>query len=138
MIEYDNLQRSLRSLDAQFNNYKSLDPKEEDLILEAIKESVIQRFEICYDCVWKVLKLYMQEELGLPDIPSSPKPLIRMAGEQNLLDSAVEQWFEYADARVETTHDDSAKTAEAALVIMGDFIEDAIALYETMSKERWE
>ena len=49
-----------------------------ELIREAIAESVIQRFETCYDCLWKVLKRYLIEKLGLAEVPNSPNPIFRL------------------------------------------------------------
>ncbi len=100
MIEYDKFQKSLKYLELQFENYIGLDATLPDLMKEAVSESVIQRFEICYDCMWKVLKRYLQEELGIPEVPNSPKPIIRLGYENNLFASSREQWLSYADARI--------------------------------------
>ena len=56
MIDYDKFQLSLKRLEEQHDNYQQHDPSLSDLNREAIAESVIQRFETCYDCLWKVLK----------------------------------------------------------------------------------
>ena len=138
MIEYDKFQKSLKHLELQFENYKSLDKNQRDLMFEAVAESVIQRFETCYDCMWKVMKRYLVEELGIPDTPNSPKPIIRLCHENYLFASSLEQWLAYADARVSTSHDYSGEKAEDALALMDDFIDDAIGLYQTMSGETWE
>ena len=76
------------------------------------------QFEICYDCMWKVLKRYLIEELGIPEVPNSPKPVFRMAFENNLFSIAVEQWLEYADARTGISHDYGSEKAKAALALM--------------------
>jgi nucleotidyltransferase substrate binding protein (TIGR01987 family) len=138
MIEYDKFKRSLKHLELQFENYKGLDTMQPELIQEAVSESVIQRFETCYDCMWKVLKRYLQEELGIPEVPNSPKPIIRRGYENNLFTSTLEQWISYADARTGTSHDYSSEKAEDALGLMEDFVDDAIGLYQTMSGETWE
>ena len=105
---------------------------------EAVRESVVQRFETCWDCLWKVLKRYLVEEIGLPELPNGPNPILRLANENNLLPSPIERWLVYAKARVGTSHDYSGKKAQDALELMGDFIPDAIALYQTMSGENRE
>ncbi|MBX9893637.1 MAG: nucleotidyltransferase substrate binding protein [Nitrosomonas sp.] len=69
MIDYQYFQKSLNHLQAQFLNYQSLDPALPKLMQEAVAESVIQRFEVCYDCLWKVLKRYLVEVLGIPEVP---------------------------------------------------------------------
>jgi hypothetical protein len=129
-IDTTKFEKSLAHLEEQFENYKSLPvrgnlPK---LDTEAIGESVIQRFEICYDCLWKTLKRYMAEKLGLPDLPNSPKPLFRIAAENGLLSLPPDKWLLYADARVGTSHDYSLDKADETLAIAGDFIADARAL----------
>jgi len=140
MIDYDKFEKSLRHLQLQYNNYKTLDEREDlsRLDKEAIAESVIQRFEVCYDSLWKVLKRYLIEELGIPDMPNSPKPVIHIAFENKLFNSSVAQWLKYADARVDTSHDYSENKAFKALELMGDFIDDAIDLYITMSGKIFE
>lgn len=140
MNDYEKLQKSLRHLEEQFDNYRRLQERETvtDLDRDAIKESVIQRFETCYDTLWKHLKRYLTEELGLPEVPSSPKPVLRLASENRLLASPIEGWLKYADARVATAHDYSGDKAEACLELTKDFIDDAIGLYQTMTGETWE
>lgn len=138
MIEYDKFQKSLKHLELQYENYTNLDGNLPEITQEAIAESVIQRFETCYDCLWKVLKRYLSEELGIPELPNSPKPIFRIGAENQLFSSPIEQWLNYADARISTSHDYSGEKAQAALELMEDFIDDAIGLYQTMSGKTWE
>ena len=138
MIEYNNFQRALKNLAAQFENYKTLDDNLPKIIQEAVAESVIQRFEICWDCLWKLLKRHLQEEIGLPEVPNGPNPVLRLANENQLLPGSVEQWLRYGKARVATAHDYSGKKANDALDIMNRFIDDAIRLYQTLSGKNWQ
>tara|TARA_R110001583_G_scaffold159884_1_gene311806 strand:+ start:1197 stop:1616 length:420 start_codon:yes stop_codon:yes gene_type:complete len=138
MIEYDKFQKSLQHLQVQYENYENLDEGLPLLIQEAVAESVIQRFETCYDCLWKVLKRYLTEELGLAEVPNSPKPIFKLANENKLFASSIAQWLAYADSRIATSHDYSGEKAKAALEMMGDFVDDAIGLYQTMSTKSWE
>ena len=137
MIEYDKFQMSLKRLEEQYENYRQTDHSLPDLTQEAIAESVIQRFETCFDCLWKVLKRYLIEELAIADPPNSPKGIFRLAHENSLFAALLDEWFDYADARIGTAHDYSGEKAQACLGIMGDFIDDAIGLYQTMTKETW-
>lgn len=140
MIDYQKLQRALKHLELQQANYERARDRPEltDLDREGIAESVIQRFETCYDTLWKDLKRYLTEEVGLPDVPSSPKPILKLAGQNDLFASSVEQWLKYADARVNTAHDYSGDKAGETLAVVKDFIDDAIGLYQTMSGTTWE
>ena len=140
MIDYDKLQKALKHLEQQYANHKQAPNRPEltEIDRQGIAESVIQRFETCYDTLWKDLKRYLIEEIGLPDVPNSPKPLLKLAGQNDLFASSVEQWLKYAEARTSTAHDYSGEKAEEALALMGDFIDDAIGLYQTMTGTTWE
>ena len=89
MIEYDNFQKSLGRLEEQYENYREPDDSLPELTREAITESVIRRFKTCYDCLWKVLKRYLIEELGLADVSNSPKPIFRLASENEAVRRAA-------------------------------------------------
>ena len=138
MIDYDKFEKSLRHLEAQLRNFMNLAQRSDlnDIDREAIAESVIQRFEVCYDCLWKVLKRYLNENLGIPELPNSPKPLFRIAFENQLF-LAVEQWLAYADARVDTSHDYSGEKAKTTIDTACAFAGDAAALYQKMTGKLW-
>ena len=138
MIDYDNFRLSLKRLEEQHENYRTLDVALPELMREGIAESVIQRFETCYDCLWKVLKRYLTEGLGLAETPNSPKPIFRLAHENGLFASPLEQWLQYAEARIDTSHDYDGEKAKACLELIPAFIDDAIGLYQTMTGETWE
>ena len=60
MIDYKKLQKSLKHLELQYANYKLSQDRPEltELDREGIAESVIQRFETCYDTLLNNLKLF--------------------------------------------------------------------------------
>ena len=138
MIDYDKFRISLKRLEEQHENYRTLDTSLPDLHQEALAESVIRRFKICYDCLWKVLKRYLIHELGVADAPINPKPIFRLANENGLFAAPIEQWLRYADAHTDTSHDYDGEKAKTCLAIMPDFTADAIGLYQTMSGSVWE
>ena len=138
MIEYDKFRNSLKRLEEQHGNYRGMDNFHLNLIMqEAVAESVIHRFEICYDCLWKVLRRHLTEELGIPDAPNSPKPVFRLAFENNFLPSPIEKWLDYANSRINISHDYDEGKARRCPGIISNFIDDATSLYETMSGETW-
>ena len=138
MIDYSKFRLSLKRLEEQHVNHLQQDSSVPILVREGIAESVIQRFETCYDCLWKVLKRYLNEVLGIAEPPNSPKPIIRLAHENDLFASPLEQWLQYAQARIDTTHDYDGEKALACLELMPDFIDDAIGLFQTMTGTAWE
>ena len=140
MIDYSKFKKSLKNLELQSANYQNVKHRENlsELDKEGIAESCIQRFEVCYDCLWKVLKRYLIEGLGIPEIPNSPKPIFKLAHENKLFISSIENWLSYADMRVDTSHDYDQEKADNCLRQITDFIDDAIGIYQTMSGETWE
>ena len=84
------------------------------------------------------MKRYLIEDLGLAEVPNSPKPLFKLASENKLFASALEEWLRYTDARIDTAHDYSGEKAQACLDLMDGFIDDAVGLYQTMSGVTWE
>ena len=139
MIDYSKFKKSLLQLQKQFANLQSLEQRQglSPLDQEAIAESVIQRFETCYDCIWKILKRHLNEKLGLPDLPNSPKPIFRIAADNQLLINSDAQWLIYAEARVQTAHDYDGLKVASTLALMPAFVGDAVALYQTLTGESW-
>ncbi len=137
MIDYSKFQSSLKRLEEQYENHRRENPSRSELDREGVAESVIQRFETCYDCLWKVLKRHLTEALGVAEIPNSPKPVFRVAHENSLLDAPLDVWFRYAKARTDTSHDYDGEKAKACLALVPDFIEDANALCQAMSSTEW-
>lgn len=137
-IDYSKFRLSLRRLAEQLDNHRTPPAGRTRLDAEGVAESVIQRFETCYDRLWKILKRHLILELGLADPPNSPKALFRIAGANGLFAAPVEQWMRYAAARTDTTHDYDGEKAKACLEIIPDFIADAIKLHEVMTGDPWE
>ncbi len=138
MFDCDNFKKSLKNLEIQNQHYKEMDSDWPTWAKEGIAESVIQRFETCYDCLWKILGRYLEEELGIAKVPTAPKPLIRMALENEIFSSSFEQWNKYVGARIDTSHDYDGEKAQDAIQLIDDFIDDAIGLYQAMTEETWE
>ncbi len=136
-IDYSRFQLSLRRLVEQHDNLLAADDALSRLDREARTESVIRRFKMCYDCLWKVLKRYLIQNLGLADPPNSPVPLFRLAAENGVFDSPVEQWMRYVAARVDTAHHHDGEKAKRCLDTVPEFLDDAIHLYGTITGEPW-
>lgn len=133
MAQYEYFRERLQNLKAQYENYKTLGEDTPELMRQAISESAIRRFELCWDCMWKALRCYLFEETGLSDVPNTPRGVFRTAGESDLFPFPVETWMQYLEVRKGTTHDYSGAGAQAALETMEDFIQDADYLSRMMS-----
>lgn len=139
MIDYTNLRLALKHLELQLQNLQGADARPELTALDrdALRESVIQRFEIAYELSWKFLKRYLTDQLGQAETPNSPKPVFRLADQNDLLGGRIEEWLAYANARVATAHDYSGEKAAETLAIIPGFMGDAVRLYEKMTGTAW-
>lgn len=137
MVDYSKFEASLEHLARQWENHAGAGSRPELSAIdrEALAESVVHRFETCYDCLWKVLKHHLAEIRGVPDLPTSPKPILRIAAREGLLPGTVEQWLEYANARVLTAHDYSGEKAAEALALVARFLGDADELRSSLRRE---
>ncbi len=137
-IDYSNLKQSLKNLETQHEHLLHLPADYPSFVHEGMAESVIQRFETCYDVLWKILRRHLVEALGIAEAPNSPRPIFRLADENHLLAAGGEQWELYVQTRIDTTHDYDREKAANAIGLMPEFISDAIKLYSAMTGERWE
>ena len=135
LIDYGQLRLSLKRLEEQFANYRNAEIRRSRLDQEGVAESVIRRFRACYDCLWKVLRRYLIDRIALADVPNSPKPIFRLANQNSLFRSPIDQWLMYAQKRIDTSDDYDGEKANACLDVVADFIDDAVDLYDTMSGE---
>ena len=134
-MDYTGLVSALQRLREMFGHYQALDEdKYASAIVESVMESVIRRFDICHDLLWKTLRRYLHEEGGRADIPGSPKGVFRAAHEDGILSSPdeLERWMSYVNARNDAAPKYSSEKARQALGLVHHFIEDAVVLYETM------
>ena len=138
MIDYGNLKSSLKNLEVQHGHLLNLSRDYPSFVHEGMAESVIQRFETCYDTLWKTLRRHLIEVLGIAEVPNSPRFLFRLADENSLLAAGGDQWQLYIQTRIDTTHDYDKEKAVNAIEVMPEFIGDAIELYTTMTGEDWE
>lgn len=138
-IDYSKLTLTVQHLTAQWDNYATCQSRAElsSLDRDAIRESVIQRFEVTYDVLWKSIKRHMAVSLGLPDIPNSPKPILRLAFENGILSRDIAFWLTIADARVATSHDYSSIKADTCIELIPAFLDAIQDVMRTLeSQER--
>ncbi len=134
-INYEKLKKSLKRLKEQHENFLSLDKKNlSDLNREAVRESVIKRFEVCYDTLWKHFKKYLQTEKNFVDLPNSPNGIFRKAFEADIIDkSALRRLMGCNELRGLAAHDCSRAKADTALERAGGFIQETEKLYKIIT-----
>ena len=99
---------------------------------EAVQDSLIKRFEYTLEVAWKTCKRHLQEEGFAEAATGSPKSIIRLAAQNNLV-ADPQVWFGYLRFRQDTSHDYSSDKAEAVLDVTEDFYRDVNTLYMGMT-----
>ena len=134
---YEKLEKSLGELKEQYEIFLTLDEQDlSEVNKKAVKNSAMKCFEICYDSLWKHIKRYLKEQNGLVELKNSPIPLFRNAHENLLLDKEMhKRLVQYNKIRNDAAQYCSIEKAMAALDKVGDFIQDATEIYETMTQE---
>ena len=134
-MDYTQLKRALIRLDEMLRKYEDSAGYEE-LIVDALREALAQRFEYSLEVAWKTCKRHLSEQGFIEASTGSPKSIMRLAFSNGLIANAT-PWIRYIDARQNTAHDYSEEKLDAVIEVVGAFFKDAVALYEKMSGEKW-
>lgn len=133
-LNFTSLQKAIISLEngiSVYNKKRNILEEEEK---EIIKSGIIQNFEICYEISWKLMKKYLEYNIGVSAVDGvSRKELFRIAT-QNKLITDVEKWFVFHEARNMTSHDYDGIKAEEVFNIALEFLPYARSLQERLEK----
>lgn len=93
---------------------------------DAIRDSVIQRFEFTYSITLKTLRKYFIERAFIVDDVNqmSFNDMIRNASQLNLIKTNLEKWSEYREMRNMTSHTYDEKFALQVVSIIPKFYEE--------------
>lgn len=101
---------------------------QKDISDDAIRDSVIQRFEFTYSIALKTLSKYIEQQAFSVDEvrQMSFNDLIRTANQMNLLKSNLEKWTVYRNMRNITSHTYDEEVALKVVNIIPEFREEII------------
>ncbi len=100
---------------------------------ETLKAGVIQQFEVAYEQSWKMMKRWLEINIGAETVDGVPRrELFRRAAESRLIDD-VERWMSFHRARNETSHTYSSATADEVYRLALQFPTDAERLLTALA-----
>lgn len=107
---------------------------EKDSLDDAIRDSVIQRFEFTYSIAIKTLRKYFLERaFVVEDVNQmSFNDMVRTANQLNLLKSNLEIWTEYREMRNLTSHTYDEVIAQKVVSIIPQFYEEILFLINNL------
>lgn len=98
------LHKTLNTLKNAFDVLEEAKALQHEGLILAAEDSIIQRFEYCYDSFWKFFKKYLELVYTLDDI-NSPKKVFRACVKLKVCSELEgEILIDMADDRNETTH----------------------------------
>lgn len=106
----------------------------EKVLVEIIKEGLIQRFEYTYEMAWNVMKDYALYQ-GISEMSGS-RDAIRYAFSANLI-SDGDMWMEMIKSRIKTSHTYNEETAqEIYLKIINEYHSAFLKLQKVMEGKK--
>ena len=133
---YEKLEKSLARLKEQYEFFKLNEQTLSGNIKEAVQESIIKRFDICYDTLLKHLRKFMEEQLGMPEVKDFAPKIFRKAKNAGIINEDMQkQLNHYREIRNSSAHDYSEEEAQKTIEIIEDFMADVSEIYQNMTEE---
>ena len=107
--KYDNFKKAVAKL--------SIIVEQMDIDDDIVRDSLIQRFEFCYELAWKTLKEYLQYN-GLT-LESMPRPVFKVAYENNIINHE-NIWLEMIKDRNIASHEYSEERIKLVAINIRD------------------
>lgn len=132
-LNLDSLKKSIESLARALQASSDVSALElPQNIQETIRAGVIQNFEVCYEQSWKMMKRWLEENIGSSYVDGvTRRELFRLAFENKLIDD-VDRWMDFHKSRNETSHTYDQGTAEEVFSDAELFVTDAKFLLQAI------
>jgi len=122
-LQLDSLTKSIDILERAVKTASRVDDSDEDL-QETVRAGVIHSFEVAYELSWKMIKRWLQENIGTASVDgTTQRNLFRLAAENHLIADA-ERWMDYHKARNSTSHTYNEDAAENVFAEAAEFVHD--------------
>jgi len=103
-----------------------------DTITESIRSGVIQNFEVCYEQAWKMMKRWLEANVGSTYVDGvTRRELFRLAAENRLI-TDVELWMDFHSSRNETSHTYDQTTANEVFADAKPFLTEVKVLFDAI------
>ena len=130
-LQLDSFAKSIGILERSIKTSNRVDDSDEDL-QETVRAGVIHSFKVAYELSWKMVQLWIKDNIN-SDLTFSKKGLLRRAAEYSLIPD-VERWMEYHNARIATSHTYDEDAALNVFLIATEFVHDAKQLLKVLEE----
>ena len=135
-MDYTQLKTALERFGEMLSAFHDKSAERSALERDAIKDSLVKRFEYSLEVAWKTCKRHLFEQGFAEARTGSPKSIMRLAAEAGVIADAT-SWMSYINARQSNSHDYAEEKAADVLKVVDDFGRDAIVLCEKLSGLPW-
>jgi nucleotidyltransferase substrate binding protein (TIGR01987 family) len=134
ILDLETIKKALDSLIKAIQLIEERQEDDDELLL-ALRDSVVQRFEYTYELSWKMIQRWLAENVN----PESSEPvysrkeLYRLAARWGLIRDPL-AWFDYHKARNVSAHTYNEKNAEQAFSAAQKMVDDVKFLILALEK----
>lgn len=128
--------KSIQSLERAIKAYEqAIELSLSEEILEALRAGVVQNFEVAYEQSWKMMKRWLEANVGSVYVDGiSRKELFRLALQNRLIDD-FEAWLGFHRSRNEISHIYDQTTANEVFKEATHFVTHAKSLYSAIESK---
>lgn len=127
------LKKTIVSLEDSLSVYNKYENTEDKKLKVALKESVIQSFEVSYEMSRKMIERYLKESVGKDTDQMVIRDVFRLGEKVGILADAL-AWFDYKEKRNQTSHVYDVNVAEEVFLTGRRFLEDARFLLKKLEE----
>lgn len=132
-LNLESLKKSIDTLERSLQAYKDVMALHlAENIQETIRSGIIQNFEVCYEQSWKMIKRWLDENIGSSYVDGvTRRELFRLAWENKLI-MDVDRWMDFHQSRNITSHTYNHDIAEEVFCDAEFFITEAKKLLQEL------
>jgi len=120
-LDISSLKKAVASLDSAIRIFHTFSTASDDE-KRLVGAGVIQNFEFTYELCWKMMKRWIEMNIGHDVVDGvTRRELFRLGTENKLIDD-VAKWMEFHSARNISSHTYDEDTAEEVIVVSFDFL----------------
>ncbi|MGZ3748015.1 MAG: HI0074 family nucleotidyltransferase substrate-binding subunit [Pseudobdellovibrionaceae bacterium] len=98
---------------------------------ELERDGTIQRFEYCYELLWKLAQRVLKDN---EVVTETPRSVFRELGRLGWIDN-VEEWIEFQKSRNQTSHEYGEKLAKHSFLLAKKFLPLAETLFDVLKRK---
>jgi nucleotidyltransferase substrate binding protein (TIGR01987 family) len=133
MLELTSLEKAIGVLERSLRVAKEQSGGPDADLLETLRAGVIQNFEVAYEQSWKMMKRWLEANVGSAEVDGvSRRQLFRLCHENRLIDE-VDVWMRFHTSRNETSHTYNAATANGVFAVAQDFLPAAMDVFSQIA-----